>query len=333
MSMKRNTLIFVASVFCLLTLAACTREITTVQEVNPGASNCFECHSDQDGMLASKQIEWSYSNHGIGAYVGYAGNRSGCSECHSGSGFVADLNGEEDVPYGTSIGCWACHEPHTTGDFGLRVTEAQTLLNGVSMDIGSANLCVNCHHARRSVYEYVVADAADSTTIGSSHWGPHHGPQGDMFFGSNGFEFDGVTYDTAAPTMHVTNDFGGACLSCHFNANSAADLGGHSFNMTNADDDMNVDGCNNCHTDVEDFNVYGIPAAIDVLAEELHVLLEAEGLVDADGHPINGSRSSYVKVGALWNFMMWEEDRSHGVHNPDYIHDLLESSIAVMEAK
>ena len=46
--------------------------------------------------------------------------------------------------------------------------------------------------------DYVAVDegTTDTVTISSSHWGPHHGPQGDVLFGANGFEFEGYTYET-----------------------------------------------------------------------------------------------------------------------------------------
>jgi hypothetical protein len=38
-------------------------------------------------------------------YAGYAGGRSGCSQCHSGAGFVANIKGESEVPPATAITC------------------------------------------------------------------------------------------------------------------------------------------------------------------------------------------------------------------------------------
>lgn len=323
MTLNRKTLMILAGVTILLSLAACTREITTVQEVNPGASNCFECHTDQDMFIAGPQMEWAYSDHGIGAYVGYAGNREGCAQCHSGSGFVAYLNGEEGTPYGTSIGCFACHAPHSNGDFMLRITEPQKLLNDYSMDLGASNLCVPCHQSRQSVYDYVVA--VDGVVTIGNHWGPHHSPQADMLMGSNGFEFAGHDYDNAAPAAHVSveND---ACLACHFNANSV-NLGGHSFDMRTDGDDLNVASCNRCHTDATDFDINDAITDLTELAEELHAHLQTEGLLDEDGHSVTGATTTVPKAGALWNYLLWEEDQSHGIHNPYYFEDLLQSSI------
>ena len=59
MSKICKTLIMVAGLLSLAALGACTREITTVQMVDPGASNCFNCHSDQDTQLIDMQMEGS----------------------------------------------------------------------------------------------------------------------------------------------------------------------------------------------------------------------------------------------------------------------------------
>ncbi|MGD9547834.1 MAG: hypothetical protein AB7V45_09860 [Candidatus Krumholzibacteriia bacterium] len=328
MTAARKNLMILICLVSLLALGACTREITYTQ-VNESASSCFDCHNDQDTFLMEAQLEWTYSMHAIGANVAYAGGRSGCSNCHSGAGFEAALAGETAVPYATSIRCFSCHAPHTNEDFQLRVTEAQTLADGTVLDIGDGNLCLSCHQARRDVATEIVADDEGNYVIPSSHWGPHHGPQGDLLAGTNGYEFEGYTYRSAAPPAHLAN----GCISCHFAENSAADLGGHSFNMTNAAGAMNVNGCNLCHTDLTDFNYEGRVAEIDELGEELHALLVAEGTVDEDGHPIQDAVTTLEGKAATWNFLFWEEDRSHGVHNPDYAEDLLRASIAVMSGE
>ncbi|MCB1183523.1 hypothetical protein KDM41_08815 [bacterium] len=342
MSTSRNLTLIIMALVAVLALVGCTREITTVEQIDPGASNCFNCHTDDPETdqygLTDKQLEWSFSNHGIGAYVGYAGGRNGCSGCHSGAGFVARLDGATDVPYATTIGCWACHAPHTTGDFALRINEPQPLSNGLMRDIGSSNICTACHVARTAVDVALAPEFPDSTVGGvpldqvritSSHWGGHHGPQGEMFYGNNGYHFDGYTYRTDVPPAHDVEGMT-RCFGCHGNANPVVDLGGHSFQQRNTAGDMNVASCNRCHDALVDFDVNGVQTETAELLETLHGLLETLGLVDVDGHPISGARGTEVQVGAAWNFINVEEDRSMGVHNPNYIHDLLTSSIAAL---
>ncbi|HPF69844.1 MAG TPA: hypothetical protein PLQ13_04160 [Candidatus Krumholzibacteria bacterium] len=328
MSKTLQTLILVVALFGLMALTACTREITTVQQVDPGASNCFNCHTDDPATdqygLVNKQMEWSYSGHGIGAYVGYAGGRNGCSGCHSGAGFVARLDGETAVPYATTIGCWNCHAPHSNGDFALRVTTAQPLASGQSMDMGISNICTACHVGRTDATVACAPDTNGVAHITSTHWGAHHGPQGDLFYGYNGYEYDGVTYNRAVPASHNTDE--ARCFGCHGAANATADLGGHSFVMVNGAGAHNVAACNNCHSGLTDFDVNGVQTETEELLAELHAILEPLGLLDSAGHPLVSSGTP-DEVGAAWNYIMVEEDRSLGVHNPEYVHDLLQASI------
>jgi hypothetical protein len=334
MTATRNTLMILAALVLLLACAACTRDITTIEQVDSGPANCFSCHSDDDTDLTDKQYQWSFSSHGMGNYVGYAGGRSGCSGCHSGAGFEARLAGETEVPTGTPIRCFSCHAPHSNASFKLRVTDPQPLANGSTRDLGTSNICTACHVARRTVEETVVQDYPDSTgldqvTITSSHWGGHHGPQGELFYGGNGYEFDGYTYHRDVPPAHMNAELG-RCYGCHGNASPNADLGGHSFNQRNAAGGYNVAGCNNCHSGLKNFDFNGVQTETVEMLEVLHGLLEPLGLIDADGHPVEDGVGTADQVGAAWNFLTVEEDRSKGVHNPDYVHDLLQSSIEAL---
>ncbi len=326
MSKTLKTLLIVAGILALVALTACTREITTVQQVDPGASNCFNCHTDDPATdmygLTSRVAEWENSSHGIGNYVAYAGGRAPCMDCHSGDGFVAHLQDTGATPYATTIGCWSCHAPHSNGDFKLRVTDPQPLVNGLTKDLGVSNICTSCHVGRTDVTVATAIAEGDSVSrIDSTHWGAHHGPQGDLLYGSNGYEMEGYTYRHDAPPAHFT----AGCFGCHGAKNATPDLGGHSFVMDNGTS-LNVIGCNNCHSDLTDFDVNGVQTDTEDLLAELHTLLEGLGLISADGGSLVSSGTP-DEVGAAWNFLLVEEDRSLGVHNPDYVHDLLTASI------
>ncbi len=330
MSKTLKSLMIVACLLGLVVLAACSRDITTVQQMDPGASQCFNCHTDnrandQYGLL-DKEMEWSNSSHGIGNYVGYAGGREGCSGCHSGSGFQARLEGLTDVPYATTIGCWSCHAPHTNGTFALRVTTPQPLSNGHTMDLGRSNICTACHVGRTTVQSAVVDAPGDSATITSTHWGAHHGPQGDIFEGQNGYEYAGKTYRRDVPPAHNDNEKT-RCFGCHGNANPAVDLGGHSFQQTNAADDDNVASCNRCHSNLTDFDYNDVQSDVEEQLATLEGLLQDLHFLDEDGGLIEDARGTKDEIGAAWNYILVEEDRSMGVHNPDYVRDLLQYSI------
>jgi hypothetical protein len=326
----------------LFVLNACERTITVVEtEEGFEALSCFECHSDENTFLVAAEQQWSNSVHASGLNID-RGASAGCAGCHASEGFVQRVKGEtvtgHDNP--TAIHCFTCHAPHSTGDFGLRWTAVPALQNGAMFDLSAGNLCVACHQSRRNVDTYIT----DPESITSSHWGPHHSVQGDMLIGSNGYEYSAYNYDY---TFHrgATRD---GCVDCHKNnATQNSVVGGHSFNMRallrdlggNAEEVVNVGACEGCHGKVDDFNVgvaaYAVQDSIDALIEHLHTLLETAGIVDVDGHPIGSSNTPNVvsgdQAGALWNFLMAEEDRSRGIHNPEYIRGLLESAIMFME--
>jgi hypothetical protein len=316
-------------------VGGCDRTITVVEESTEPQS-CFGCHDDQNTILVAADLQWQNSFHASGLNID-RGASPGCAGCHIGEGFVQRTKGEpvtaELNP--TVIHCFTCHQPHTAGDFSLRWTEPPALANGVSFDLGAANLCVACHQARRDVNTFVGDDPADQANVNSSHWGPHYSVQGDMLIGSNGYEYNGYDYENTAHRA-ATDD---GCLDCHYKATSNNIVGGHSFNMRATFRDeggdpiehLNTAACETCHENVDDFNLDGVQDEVDTMLEDLAVLLEAAGLLH-DGHPDpSAGPTGADSAGALWNFLVVMDDRSRGVHNPDYIKGLLESSIMFLE--
>jgi hypothetical protein len=221
------------------------------------------------------------------------------------------------------------------------LTDIQPLLNGASYDLGAANICSACHHSRRNVETYVAIDVVEM----DERFGPHHSPQADMLIGSNGYEYSGYTYEQLTFHKAATED---ACLDCHFRTSVGYVLGGHSFNMAHTpegggEEEINTDGCNidACHAgNLADFNYHTIQDSVDTLAAQLQQLL-----VDADLLEFNVDEGSWLpperevlsrdepgdSAGAVWNYLMAVEDRSHGVHNSKYIIGLLESSIEFLQ--
>lgn len=341
MKVIKSTMVF-GAVICLVAMvlfSACERKITNVIK-DESPAGCFGCHSDEDTRLVSAEGQWQNSVHASGANTDR--NYSSCVYCHTSQGFVAKAEGlsEFDASNPSAIHCFTCHAPHSEGDFELRVTEAQTLQNGESFDLGAANICVSCHQSRRNVNTYTVEE--DEL---SEHWGPHHSPQGDMLIGTNGYEFD--FYGTYPKSLHrgITEN---GCLDCHMSAGNYF-LGGHSFNMEFAageEEEYNLSGCDatDCHDgafgDLEDgFNLpyagttTGIQDTVMVLVEELRGLLQSANLLTTgdDPHPVEDRLvASTDSLGAVWNYMLIEEDRSHGIHNPKYAVALLRSAIQFM---
>lgn len=333
MSLTRKHLLILVGIVGLLALSACTREITTIVQEEPQPSNCFECHSDVDLSVVRAQTEWAESRHGEGETV-FEGTNASCVRCHANEGFIQYVGGATTytaTTTPTNINCFTCHAPHTNGDFGLRVTTATPLLSGESYDMGKGNTCVVCHQARRDVNVYITS----SNNI-NSRYGPHHGPQGDLLMGANGYEYDGYTY-TETPYHRTMNEDG--CVNCHMR-NVAFEVGGHTFNVTALGEDgvtvvYNTQACVGCHEDIgANYDYNGVQTEIDGLLAELQGLLVTAGFVNAEGTPNTATGRPADDAGAIWNFMyIGREDRSHGVHNPAYARDLLQSSINYMNSR
>jgi hypothetical protein len=299
---------------------------------------CTQCHDDTS-RITEKQYAWAESRHGSGeAYV--RGRSASCAGCHSGDGFTARI-AEGLAPNEVEAGdpdpvrqeCRTCHNIHTTytsEDFSLVTTDPVTLfaIEGATFDGGEGNLCANCHQPRR-----VIAPAEGGMIeVTSTHWGPHHGGESSMILGVGGAgEVEG------SPSAHasVVED---TCVTCHLGPDEV-----HTF-------EPSVAVCQECHGEVEDFDIEGVQTEVNALLAELEEALLARGMLAAEDlppeadylvdagllhlghpHPVPGTYPEAEAV-ALWNWIFVAlEDGSHGVHNPDYTIDLLEASLAALQ--
>jgi hypothetical protein len=285
--------------------------------------SCTECHNDTSTMTGIK-LEWSESKHATGdAFV--RGTSASCAGCHSGGAFsqsvAAGLNPgelESGDPHPTRQDCRTCHQIHTTytgEDFALETTDAVALyaVEGATFDGGSGNLCVNCHQPRRDA---PVAEDGVITGI-STHWGPHHGPQSAMLLGVSGAGVEG------SPSKHY-EQVEDTCVNCHMGENKS-----HTY-------EPNVAACEECHSDVESFDINGVQTEVQAMIDELGEMLVAEGVLSEnseDGHPTVEEAPENVGI-ALWNWLyVAHEDKSLGVHNPAYAKALLQAGIDALSGE
>jgi len=321
--------------------------------------NCAWCHDsgthhvfpeqwDHSGHDATEFDERGFhGGHAVGAFVGYAGNRSGCSQCHSGSAFVSWIKadkGDFETPVGTNISCAACHDPHDDTNIHQLRTLETTLGDGTLIteaDYGTGALCMNCHKSRREAATYAI-----DVNNGSSHYGAHHGPQADMLLGKNAPDF-GVELKTSPHGVAIEN----ACVGCHMTGEHTDELGnvtlvgGHSFNMNDANGNDHVEACADCHGDVgatfaekkyyingnadldNDGTAEGLQVEVKGLLAQLAELLpqdeSGDVLIDGDGLTVADMMGGYVYFWVM-------EDRSFGVHNPAYTISLLKAAIETM---
>lgn len=323
-------------------------------EVSFDVMNCGKCH---EGTHHPYLTEWNESPHNFDPY---AHPSASCGGCHDGVASAIRLSGGSatyplNVYYGSgaiserpdtaavplrAIVCQTCHDPHsvdhprqirTVADVPLRTPAGQPQIFVTAG--GTGKVCMHCHHARSGPENHIPN--------GNVRFGPHYSPQADAMAAQTGFK--GVadpTFHWAGPSHLLVQN---SCKTCHLNmieypgpAGSA--VTGHTFRPT-------PEACVNCHGQITAFNQ--IPAAADFdgdgtvegLQEEVHGLLvllrdaivntppgldtTVGGFVSALGDP---TRSTLQQREAGWNWVYVYQDGSKGIHNPDYLVQLLQTS-------
>jgi hypothetical protein len=280
-------------------VASCDRSLTLVEQTDlPANEACLGCHGDDGTLFIAVRAQWNRSGHA-------AVTRPG------------------------PIDCFACHAPHERGDLSVRTTDPTVLANGESVDMGRGNLCGSCHHARDDVAS--VGRGHAPVELSGAQWGPGRSPQADIFAADNGYEYPPVPYFRGPHRTRLSD----GCVQCHFDASDSLALGGHTLRMRTGvapDEGLNLSACNptGCHTGIEDFDHHDIQTDVGTLLELLGARLRVAGLIDAMGYPIPGRVAGADSAGAVWNYRMVIADGSAGVHNPDYVLDLLGSSLIFM---
>lgn len=307
----------------------------------PGTAACMNCHTDDFTManyLRPIQDQFAVSGHNISdTYVRRGTDASpACSRCHTTEGFQHYVATGEELPLEESshISCFACHAPHTNGDFSLRAADPVELNHGDTYNKGLSNTCAVCHQSR-----VTEPDIESPNPITSSRWGPHYAPQANILSGQGAWEFDGVGYETdAAHNIGNTN----GCVTCHM-----AELpdnviaGGHSFAInyeSSGATRVNSKGCT-CHgwatdavatTETDEYQ-----AEFEEALTELGDLLVARGWLKADReYATNGATAPDTpdERGAVFNFLILHHDKSLGVHNKKFAEDVVAKTKAWVEA-
>ena len=353
-------------VWCFLLLAPMAMFASGTREVVLEAGfpkACADCHgADPKYPVRGAQLGYENSGHRKNPNSYYA-NGNGCQKCHTNEGFIEFVETgkvEGFVAYPSQPGCFTCHVPHESGDFRVRAAQPVKMADGSTFDLGDGNLCANCHQARRAANDYVKPTPANKV---SSHWGAHHGPQSDIVNGTNGYEFAGKSY-SSSPHKIVVKD---GCASCHMalpqgRYGSSPEVGGHSFNIEGEVHEagkLNISACSSCHEGIkqvsgkEVFNLdakqdFDLDGTVEPLQLEVEGLLEAfvnnngtgylqkldPPMYKADGS-WNGvkveTERSVDEMGALYNYKMFLEDRSKGVHNAVYTIQILYDSLNALD--
>lgn len=314
---------------------------------------CMQCHDRHSGGT-----QYNASMHSVAiwsssfAQTASSQNNSlgNCIRCHDSKGFVNFTKGLTTNTTGMLqtdhevISCQTCHDPHAGG---RRVSPvaADTLGNAYNYSAGATNfggegkLCMSCHKSRRDNVTYV------QTGVTSSHWGPHHNAQTDIFLGQNAAEY-GTPYLSSNHKYAVAD----ACVQCHMvegpgsgNVNRNT-VGGHTFRLRNPLNNFEyTGGCQSCHgpkTSFQDFvaamdydgngQIEGIQHEVEGLLHWLRYWLPPAGVDSISYTLINNTPDNLNIKKAYWNYQLIEGDGSLGMHNTKYTISVLLKSIAMI---
>lgn len=338
--MKRNlTLIVFTAAFSLIMgsvlISGCTKE---GPEGPPGldgqdaVETCMKCHNFAEDIVA-KIGQYQNSVHASGANINR--NNANCSHCHTSEGFRTFLETGElvHVAEPTAINCRTCHpihETYTFADYQVRSNAPVDFIHAAgSYDYGNSNLCANCHQARPT--SPFPTPGGQDVTITNARFGPHYGPQANIFAGKGGYEVSGsMSYENS----RHTNILGNGCVTCHMSTPVGYQAGGHQMNVGYGNGNYNYSGCTGCHTDAGElaFMMNTNREEIKALTNELRDILIEKEFLNPNTLLVNTPIDLTAdEAGAIFNYKLIYGDKSYGAHNYKYVKALLVNSIESLQ--
>ncbi len=262
--------------------------------------------------------------------------------------------------------CFTCHKIHENGDstdwafrggesFHMLIDSANLVMNRGEIN----NMCSRCHQPRKPNPMPTMTALNDPMNITSYRYGPHYGTQGAMAAGMGGIMLAGSEEPGENPHADAS------CADCHM-LKSGPFVGGHTWAMkdevSGAD---NMAACKQCHTTSgTNFDFNGGQTEIEELLVQLETAMdmyiekeneEFTGYLDIYDPNSNPNGRYQARAGASWSqaqkdinaalpllkdagftnlhgaafidLVMVKKDHSYGVHNPPYIHALLQNAI------
>jgi hypothetical protein len=327
-------------------------EVEDELPISIDAALCGSCHTDEHHPTYD---EWLSSAHS--QIVDSPAHRASCAKCHNGlySGEYLDdpenfVNPSSDPTEAEPVLCVVCHDPHGNDNPGhLRNASVMdpVLPNAILTEArGAGRLCMNCHNGRRT-----EEDMLDQINNGSSRGiGPHHSVQGDMLAGVNAYVDINPAFAWSSSKHILVED---ACVTCHTHphegdlANGIPNFMGHTFEPV-------VEACEPCHGVLADFDAviakqdFDWDGTIEGVQDEVQGLLDSLQTAIIDASTSQASRDSLLanfegnlgkptittvdqrKAGYNWSYVLF--DGSTGIHNTTYAVQLLQQSIAYLNA-
>jgi hypothetical protein len=307
------------------------------------AGNVTTQHDGGVANLASGELEYKDPSTGAASEPGYAGSAHVayvyCTTCHA----VTDANDPHRTGATYTPGSFPLRVPVGTSDsvYVEKSPDTSAVTGTAAGAYGAGNACIWCHRSRKDVTNYV----APTNTLTSTFWGPHEGPQADVFTAQGGYHYAGKSYGTSTHQKKLT------CVDCHMpSVTDNANVGDHSFYAQ-------LSACQACHVGTKTFDVNGFQSQMKAAMTELEGALNDAGYITrssaapyqalsakevgdgnfeldlarpgagADGGPTTLGAD---QAGALYNYFLVARGGSLGVHNPKYVQQLVfDSYVAI----
>jgi hypothetical protein len=323
---------------------------TAAEWTAPGAP-CGNCHAI-DGVeqrvsghvgttdggrvenLSSGELQYRDPAKGTLSSANYVGSAAVaqvyCTTCHA----VTNAND----PHKTGI-------PWTPGSFPLQVSAdagavyvekspSTSAVTGYDAGFyGPGDTCMWCHRSRVDITNYV---APTGNKITSVHWGPHEGPQADVFTGAGGYHYANHSYGESTHQQKLS------CTDCHMmDVAENGNVPDHSFNPR-------IAACTSCHVGATTYDINGFESQVQSAMTQIETYLNGQGLLtraqtapylpldasqlgdgnwDLDqpvpGGTLEGGLLTQDQAGALYNYILVARGGAYGVHNPRYVAQLL----------
>jgi hypothetical protein len=203
-------------------------------------------------------------------------------------------------------------------------------------DFGPGNTCMWCHRSRVDITNYLTPAGNAITSV---RWGPHEGPESDVFTGVGGYEYKGKVYGQSTHEKQLS------CVDCHMvSVTDNANVPDHSFSPK-------LTACLGCHATATNFNINGFQSQIQSAMTQIETTFNAAGLLTratsspytpltkaqlgdgnwsqdqpVPGGMMDGGLMTSDQAGALYNYLIVSRGGAYGVHNTTYIAQLLYDS-------
>jgi hypothetical protein len=272
-----------------------------------------------------------------------------CTTCHA----VTNANDPHKTGLPWTPGSFPLIVSPDGGSVNIEKSPSTSAVTGTNAgDFGPGNTCMWCHRSRVDITNELTATG---NLITSVYWGPHEGPEGDLFTGVGGYQFSGQTYQESTHEQKLS------CVDCHMaDVADNSKVPDHSFNPS-------LTVCISCHSGVTTFDVNNFQGTTQGQLTQIETALNAEGLLTRSTAPVagvypplntvasgllpvqigDGNWSQDLPIptaadggvpltqdqaGALYDYILVARGGASGVHNPVYIAQILYDSYFALTA-